>query len=150
MSMKEEDPSDPEFNKTLLKYRTWWPALSFEELIAFHTITNILTFLRNKSSYKRVILYQYLRDEPRKVLEDLFPLLNIDVKHINDALDAIHKDSQNGAAVPRGDVRSCIFSDEEKVKADILYKEFKLDINTSTCEADFEKFFADQGCHMCL
>ena len=59
-------------------------------------------YITNKVSYKTMILYEDLCENPTKVLEDVFSVLNISLDNIPIALCAMKKDSQQGFFGNRG------------------------------------------------
>ena len=142
-------PQD-EYNRKLNKYNTWWPSLTLEELLTLHTLTNIAHYLDNERIYSRVVFYYQIRDEPKRVMEDIFGLLNIDLCHLDNAVKALERDSQNGVAVPRGETSTCKISEQDEINANKLYAEFGFKLSTKMSEQEFKEFFVKRGCKMCF
>ena len=97
-------------------------------------------YIKNKSSYETMLLYEDLCTNPREALANVFSALNISLDNIPQALCATKDDSQQGFFGKRG-------SNESKHSSNVIdmvdkkFQKYKIPIQINMSMEDFRKLF---------
>jgi hypothetical protein len=86
---------EPEFDDIKAHFNPCFMNMSIEEFyLRWHCIF-CKSYFQHKDIYSKVILYEDLSENPRRVMEDLFALIKLDQGMLDLALEALNHDSQN-------------------------------------------------------
>ena len=114
--------------------------VAMSRIFLFNYWCVIEQYIKNKSSYETMLLYEDLCTNPREALANVFSALNISLDNIPQALCATKDDSQQGFFGKRG-------SNESKHSSNVIdmvdkkFQKYKIPIQINMSMEDFRKLF---------
>jgi len=132
---------EPEFENHLSNYNPWFMNMSLEEMYVRWYCMISKVFFNHQTIYSKVILYEDLFENPRKVLQDIFSLLHIDHSRLDLALAALEKDSQNKTFGERGKKHGYKFDKELWDNFDDILMEYDLPFTKNVTSDQFKTYY---------
>ena len=99
----------------------------------------VKNFLDDREIYGHAVLYENLCENPRREIETLFDIMNIDHSHIETALEAFDFDSQNKTFGPRGVEKEEAYPRELWERLDEVYAALNIPIRHDMTLEQFKK-----------
>ena len=134
-------PKDPYYRRLREQYWSWFPEDGNNKMLVMNSASIYVAYKRAKDIYKAVVLYEELKEDPRKVMGGVFKALDLPEDQLDLALAAMEVDSQNGMLASRGVDEKFILSEREKDGVDRVFKDFKVPISTRMSTEEFIEFF---------
>lgn len=131
---------DPYYRQLRDQYWSWFEE-SNNRIFTLNIASLYVDYSRTRDIYKCVVLYEELKEDPRKVMAGVFKALELPEAGLNTALVALEQDSQNGMLASRGVDEKFILSEEDKDKVDRIFKDFRVPVSSRMTSQEFIEFF---------
>lgn len=128
---------DPMRDQMFQQFNTWFQHVNDEVMFAFMTAGVDYCFLARKDIYEMVVLYEDLHSDPKKVLQELFKIIEAPEDQLDLALEALEHDSQNNILAPRGEAKTGQLSRDKYKEIDQVFKDLGVPLY---CDMSFEEF----------
>ena len=128
----------PKIEEVYTQYEAqFFPKVTWVEHCALMSALVAACYEREPKVYNDIIFYEDLMENPEATMDRIFGIMGMNKEHIDKALSALNRDSQNRILCPRGEQEGVQLTEKDKDDINRMFKRFNVPL---TCEMSLEEF----------